>query len=289
MSEAKKPKDRGGREVVAAIAITAAILIIIALMAAIAYILKNPPPAATSLAEQTGDVVLPDLSGTDAMDEASMEEMISTAPAKPSEWYGMFESNGPMDRDIDFASYREKCPDVYAWIEIPGTAIDYPIAYCEDAADPFWFTHDIDGNPSEKGMIITDSLNAKDFSDPETLIYGQNPDDGTMFAQLHMFRDSEFFDSHDTVNIYVGDAELVYRIFACYIGSSDHLFAGYDFKDPADHTRFFDSISEVRDLAMNIREDVRPSYSDHAIALITHCDDEGKRLFVHAVLEEIKF
>ncbi len=290
MSKEQVPKSRRGREAVVAVAITALILTVIGLVVAIAYILKNPPPSAMKLSEEApAEAVIPETTEEAAADVDPIEEMIEDAPEAPSEWYGGFASDGPMDRQIDLAEYTSKCPDVYAWIEIPGTEIDYPIAYCEDADAPFWFTHDIDGNESEDGMIITDSMNARDLSDPETLIYGQSPEDGTMFAPLHKFRDADFFDTHETINIYVGDAQLCYRVFACYIGSSDHLFAEYDFKDPTDHTRFFDSIESVRDLSMNIREDARPSYSDHAIALVTHCDDDSKRLFVHAVLDKIKY
>lgn len=269
--------------------IVLAIALIAALSAGIIYILKHsaPEPVQVSgdLMPSQTDESVPAVS----MDALTMDEIIEQTSVKPSEWYGMYESNGPMERTIDFATYKDKCPDIYAWIEIPGTAIDYPIAYCEDAQDPFWFTHDIDGNESDKGMIITDSLNAKDFSDPETLIYGNNPKDGTMFSELSRFHNRDFFDAHERINIYMEDAELTYRVYACYVGSADHIFASYDFGDPADHTKYFDSISEIRDLAMNIREDARPSYNDHAIALITHCDDENKRLFVHAVLEEIRF
>lgn len=35
-------------------------------------------------------------------------------------------SKSKVDIPIDFAALKEKNPDVYAWISIPGTAIDYP-------------------------------------------------------------------------------------------------------------------------------------------------------------------
>ena len=147
----------------------------------------------------------------------------------------------------------------------------------------------MEGKPSDKGMVITDSMNGKDFSDPVTLIYGHNPDDGTVFAQLHEFKDADFFDKHDTINIYTGDAELVYRIYACYTGSSDHIFVGYDFNDPKGFEGYFDSIQDIRDLSLNIRQDAKPMFNDHVITLVTHCDDDSKRLFVHAVLEKVRY
>ena len=138
-------------------------------------------------------------------------------------------------------------------------------------------------------MIITDSMNAPDLSDTVTLVYGKDPDDGTLFSQLHRFRDAGFFEDHDKINIYLDDAELVYVIYACYIGSSDHLLVNNDFDDPIGFMSFFDSIGEIRDLSINIRESAKPVLGDHVIALVTHCGDESKRLFVFAKLEEVKY
>lgn len=275
--------------------IIAAVLIITALIAAIVYIIADMGKEPDDGTEEAGVGTVRDDLPSEATDDAMLDALLEEADSNPAEesrpdgWYGDFESVGRPERVINFTPYTAKCPDVYAWIEIPGTNIDYPVAYCEDAFEPFWFTHDLDGNESEAGMIITDSLNGKDFSDPMTLIYGQAPDDGTMFAHLHDFRDAAFFDEHDRINIYMNDVQLVYRIYACYIASSEHILVNNDFSDPAGFAGYFDSIKDVRDLALNIRDDAKPSLGDHVIALITHCGDDSKRLFVHAVLEEIRF
>ncbi len=275
--------------------IIAAVLIISALIAAIVYIIVDMGKEPDDGTEKAGVGTVQDDLPSEATDDARLDALLEEADdiagkeIRPDGWYGDFESAGRPERVINFTPYIAKCPDVYAWIEVPGTNIDYPIAYCEDAFEPFWFTHDLGGSESEAGMIITDSLNGNDFSDPMTLIYGQAPDDGTMFAHLHDFRDAAFFDEHDRINIYMGDVQLVYRIYACYIASSEHILANNDFSDPAGFAGYFDSIKDVRDLALNIRDDAKPSLGDHVIALITHCGDDSKRLFVIAVLEEIRY
>ena len=274
------------------VAIIVAALIVFALLFGIIYMMRDvksspedePGTENAVNTEYYGTGETPEAADIDAMIDSAAS--LPDVPA-PEGWYGAYESSGRPERVINFAPYIEKCPDVYAWIEIPGTNIDYPIAYCEDAVDPFYFTHDIDGNPSDSGMIITDSMNAGDFSDPVTLIYGQDPGDGTMFSGLHDFRSAEFFKEHDSINIYMKDVQLLYRIYACCIGPSDHILVNNDFNDPAAFTEYFDSIKDTRDLSMNIRDDAKPSIGDHVITLVTHCDDENKRLFVHAVLEKV--
>ena len=187
--------------------------------------------------------------------------------------------------EIDFAALKNRCPDVYAWITIPGTNIDYPIAYC-DAEEPFYWDHDIDSNPDEKGMIITDSLNSRDFSDPMTLIYGKNPEDGTMFSMLHEYRNEDFFDSHDKIVILTENDTLTYKVFAVYLYPNVQILQKYRFDDPLSFTEFFNSLEDVRDLSKNIKEDLMPDYEDYVITLVTHCDSEDKRLFVQAKLME---
>lgn len=274
---------RGGSKIGIVIAIIAATLIIAALSAAITYMLATNEPEEETVTLQSEPAEF----DMEAMIEAAEEP--ATELKRPTAWYGNFESAGPPENAPDLAAYEAKCPAVYAYIVIPGTTISYPIAYCEDAVNPYYFTHDIDGNESETGMIITDSMNAADLSDPMTLIYGHAPNDGTMFAPLSGFRDAGFFGTHEYVNIYTADAQLKYRIYACYIGSSDHILVDNDFSDPASFTKYIDSVSEVRDLSMNLRQDAKPAVGDHVIALITHCGDESKRLFVLAVLDEVRY
>ena len=274
------------------IAIVAALVVIAVMIAAITYIIGRERDGQIQAAD--GGQQTPE-AGSTQIDPAIFEQIENSTPeeeavaTRPAAWYGLYESSGSPEHETGLGSAKAECADVYAWIEIQGSGIDYPIAYCEDAEDPFYFTHDIHGNPDDKGMIITDSMNSDDFSDPLTLIYGHNPEDGTMFAGLHRFRDSDFFEENQYINIYLADAELKYRIYACFTGSADNMLVAYDFNDPAQFKAFFDGLEEVRDLSANFREEARPALGDHVIALVTHCDDEDKRLFVYGVLDEVRF
>ncbi len=272
-------------------ALIAAFAVIILLVTAIIYLYMHrytgEPQNAQGGNEAANEEVNEEVLNALDMAEAAASE--TEEGSRPDGWYGTFESSGSITGDADLGSYIEICPDVYAFIEVPGTDVAYPIAYCEDAVDPFYFTHSIDGSESEKGSIITDSMNSRDLSDPVTLIYGKSPYDGSMFGGLHKLKDASFFDSHDSVVITLPDAQLVYRIYACYTGPSDHILVSNDFNDPISFMRFFDSISEGRDLSMNIREDAKPQLGDHVIMLVTHCGDESRRLFVCAVLDEVRY
>ncbi len=52
------------------------------------------------------------------------------------------------------------------------------------------------------------------FSDPNTLIYGHNMANKSMFATLLRFRDEEFFNNNELIYIYLPGRILTYKVFA---------------------------------------------------------------------------
>ena len=123
---------------------------------------------------------------------------------------------------VDFGELQAINPDVYAWITVPGTKVDYPIA--QRAGDrEFYLHHNINGAYEFAGMIYTEDYNTTDFTDANTVIYGHNMHNDTMFTTLHYFEDRDFFDQHSEVIIYTPDDVLHYTIFAAYAYDSRHL------------------------------------------------------------------
>ena len=64
-------------------------------------------------------------------------------------------------------------PDVYAWIAVPGTEIEYPILQ-HPSEKSYYVMHNIDGSYGNPGCIYTENLNSKDITDNNTVIYGHN-------------------------------------------------------------------------------------------------------------------
>lgn len=219
----------------------------------------------------------------EAVETVQTEPETDAINTEPLKWYDAY-AKAP-DASIDFSELQAVNPDVYAWIRIPGTEIDYPIAHC-DAEEAFYLDHDINGNSSSSGMIFTDTYNSNDFSDPMTLIYGHNMKNGSMFAGLHAFRDSKFFQEHDTVRIYMDGIELDYRIYDCFVAQNEHILAENDFHDALIFTKYFEKLSKMRDLRANFREDMEVGFTDRVITLVTCIGQNDKRLFVQAVLQE---
>ena len=189
---------------------------------------------------------------------------------------------------IDFDYLKTLNEDIYAWITVPGTIIDYPILQ-HPSDDTYYLHHNLDGSYGYPGCIYTEKLNAKDFTDPNTVIYGHNMKAGTMFAALHKFEDGSFFEENREVKVYLPDKTLHYKIFAAYVYDDRHLLYSFDFSDKDVYASYLKSIYDIRDMSANIDKDIEVTEEDKIITLVTCMAGEAnaeKRLLVQAVLEE---
>ena len=187
---------------------------------------------------------------------------------------------------VDWEGLWEINPDVYAWITIPGTSIDYPIL--QHATDnTYYLNYNIDGSYGYPGCIYTENLNSKDFTDSNTVIYGHNMKNGSMFAGLHQYEDMNFLEENDKVYIYTPKQEFTYTIFAAYVYDDRHLLYSFDFSNKEIYAAYLDTVFSMRDLSANIRTDMNVTHEDNIITLATCMSKQpDKRLLVQAVLEK---
>lgn len=173
------------------------------------------------------------------------------------------------DREIDFAALREEAnPDIYAWICIPGTRIDYPVLQ-HPTDNSHYLSHNLDGSEGYPGCIYTESYNAKDFSDFNTALYGHNMKDGSMFAGLHRFEDAAFFEGHPYIYVYTPERLLAYEVWAAYEFSDAHLLLAYDTETERGIERYLEDAASVRSMGRNVREGLSPGAGSHIITLST--------------------
>ena len=96
------------------------------------------------------------------------------------------------ENPIDFDALANTNDEIYAWITIPNTNIDYPVLQSK-TSDLFYIDHDVNKNYLFAGSIYSEFSNLRNFSDRDTVLYGHNMLDGSMFADLHKFEDEDFF------------------------------------------------------------------------------------------------
>lgn len=189
-----------------------------------------------------------------------------------------------IDIPIDFQNLQSENPDVYAWIQIPGTAIDYPVVQHE-TDELYYLEHAWDGSVSSGGAIFTQAYNSKDFTDYNTVIYGHEMGNGTMFNDLHKYMDVSFWSDHRNIVIYTPEKKLTYQIFAAVVYDDRHLMKSFQFLASEDRQAFLDSLDDIRDLRSHIDDSVPVTTDSKLISLSTCLGTESHhRYLVEAVL-----
>ena len=169
---------------------------------------------------------------------------------------------------IDFEALWAINPDVYAWIEIPGTEIAYPILQ-HPSDDAYYLDHTIEGVEGYPGSLYTELCDAKDFSDFNTVIYGHNMKDRSMFGSLKDYRDADFLAEHREIIIYTPTEKRVYQIFAAVVYDDRYSPGTYNADKVEDRQAFLDSLSETRDLNSQVLDDVEVTTDSQIISLCT--------------------
>lgn len=107
---------------------------------------------------------------------------------------------------------REIKGNMVAWLTVHGTSIDYPVMQGETNSE--FLNKNPYGDYSLSGSIFLDSRNSPDFTDPYSLIYGHHMEHGMMFGAIDRFLDEEFFRTHHTGALIVGDTTYALEFFA---------------------------------------------------------------------------
>lgn len=258
------------------------IVCLVILVLAIAYILKYYENASEkeamyeSLQASMAGLPLP----SPAPSAAPTETPVATATPKPE-----IPEDAALLRAVDFAALQEDtCADIYAWISIPDTRIDYPVLQ-HPSDDTYYLNYNLDGSKGYPGCIYTERENSRDFSDFNTVIYGHNMKNGSMFHDLHSYEDESFLSDHPYVYIYTPDRVLRYRIFAAYPYDDRHLLYSFDYATPEGRAGYLSEIFSIRSMSAVLDDQVAVTSDDRLITLSTCVGNQNEnRYLVQAVL-----
>lgn len=187
------------------------------------------------------------------------------------------------DNPVNFAKLKEDNPDIYAWITIPNSSIDYPVLQSL-TDDWYYLSHDFNKKDSVAGAIYSEMQTSQMFTDPVTVLYGHNMKNGTMFADLHQFRKQEFFDSHPNIYIYTPGHILTYEVFAAYIYDNRHILNSFDFSDETVYAQYLADATNPKSMSAMTRHTREITVKDRIITLSTCRGNANKRYLVQGVL-----
>lgn len=178
------------------------------------------------------------------------------------------EEGGHPILDRYLALYRENS-DMVGWLSIEDMKIDYPVMQCED--DEYYLHHDFEGKDSKYGCLYVreraDLENGTNF-----VIYGHNMKDGSMFGDLDLYREEDFYREHSKIAFDTLYEEYTYEIVAVFLsqiyGENDDVFKYYQFYEAETEEEFNDFYDNIKKMSL-YDTGVEAEYGDTFLTLST--------------------
>ena len=134
----------------------------------------------------------------------------------------------PYEPPEDLLMWQNVNPHVIAVIDFPGMDLRYPVLM-HPTEDNYYLNVTVDGVHSEyPGSIYTNSMEGTDFETFNTVIYGHNMADGSMFGKLKNYQDRSYMEEYREIHIYTPEKELVYLVVANVIYDDRYVTYYYD-------------------------------------------------------------
>ena len=237
--------------------------------------------------EETAGSVEPGEAGGIGIGSMTLEE---TAPEETKETASVILRKSAQDAQVDFRALKEENPEIFAWIYIPDTSIDAPVAQSGES-DEYYASHNITKENDENGALYIEAANLTSMCDFNTVIHGNTAEDGEsgLFAELYQFSDPDYFDSHEQMYLYLEDNVLTYEIFAAYERENNSLIRTYDFTYLSGCDQFLKDMYGIRSMNMMIRsgwEDVTPYHFLVTLTTSRGKDSDSQFVVLAALIED---
>ena len=190
--------------------------------------------------------------------------------------------NNNVPIEIDFNVLKNKNKDIVAWIYSEGTLINYPIAQSKD--NDYYLRRLLDGTYNQSGTIFMDYKNNSNFEDYNTIIYGHNMKNDTMFGTLTNYKKQEYFNEHQNMYLFTENKNFKIELFAGYITSSESDIYNFP-KDMNSNEKLIKTAKEKS----TFKSDLEVNSDDKIITLSTCSYDYGNARYVLlGVLKELE-
>ena len=181
--------------------------------------------------------------------------------------------------NVDLNNLIAQNSDTVAWLRVDGTNIDYPVLQTED--NNYYLTHSFNGNYNSSGWIFADYRNNLTTLDKNTIIYGHNRMNNTMFATLNNLTTDEWYNNKEwCIQLSTLTQNTLWQVFSVYKVPSETYYITTNFTDELVYQDFLNTILDRSyfDFETNL------NFNDKILTLSTCTNVNDGRLVVHAKL-----
>ncbi|MCQ2353782.1 MAG: class B sortase [Clostridia bacterium] len=179
---------------------------------------------------------------------------------------------------------RQENPDTYGYIDIAGTKISYPVVQGTD--NEYYLRHAFNGSYLKAGAVFADHRNSRWIEcNRNTVFYGHNLQNGSMFHQLEEYLNEDFFMS-TPVEVSTYDGIYTFEVFSVYRTKMDYQYFETDFSSDEE---FLEFCKEAEKNSLFHKEGITFEADDKLLTLSTCITgDSSGRYAIHAKLVKVE-
>ena len=212
--------------------------------------------------------------------ENSINE-ISQEEIKYDNDYSLENKHDNETEKINFEELKQINSDIVGWITNKDRSINYPVVQGKD--NDYYLNHLFNKNENSSGCIFIDYRNDSSFSDKNSIIYGHNMNNGSMFASLLNYKEEKYFLENNEFYIMTPENNYIVKIFSCYDSNINSNSWDLEFKTDTDYENWLQDISDKSFW----KNDISPNVEDRIVTFST-CNNNSwdNRFVVHGILYE---
>lgn len=212
-----------------------------------------------------------------------MDEFIKGETERNEDRVPMITAEGEPALTLDREALYAQNKDIIGWIYCPDTAIDYPVLKSKD--NDYYLRRMADKKYNIAGSIFMDYRNQGDFTDVNTLIYGHNMKNGTMFSDIVKYKDRSYYDAHPYIYYSTPEKDYLFKVFAAAtVDTKDRIFSEFESREElheyfteSENITLFDTDTDLLSI-------------DNTVTMSTCANDSGsKRYLVFCIPAEIVY
>lgn len=161
--------------------------------------------------------------------------------------------------------------DMAAWLQIPGTNVDYPVMWTPED-ETYYLYRAFDGSENKNGCLLLDTDSCLDPLTTNLIIHGHNMKSGAMFGNLTDYENKDFYENHKNIILYTEECQRNYEVIAVFRSQvyrkTDQVFKFYKFFQADTQEEFDDFYNNIKQLSQ-YDTGVTAEFGDHFLTLST--------------------
>jgi sortase B len=144
--------------------------------------------------------------------------------------------------EVDLAALAARNPDCVGWIEIPDTVVSYPVM--QSTNNDAYLYRTFEGTHLFSGSIFMDFRSSAAADGFNTIVFGHNMRDGSMFAVLNSYLHDVYLNNHPYVYLHTTAGTYTYRVLQARETNVDDMAYQCIAPDDAARQAFYAKLGE---------------------------------------------